>query len=105
MADTFIRLVDLAGRYKWKYAEAPSHPMLLQANNTGARHLVIVCCVAELATCIARSNGDPEAKAVGWWYRRLAGRVASQRVGRNANMPAMNRGRRSLAYADPRTPR
>ncbi|MBN58705.1 hypothetical protein [Thalassolituus sp. UBA3500] len=50
IADTVIRLVDLAGRYKWHYEAAiPASLHLAKMDNAGARHLVATITVCDLA--------------------------------------------------------
>lgn len=56
LADTFTRLVDLAGHYGWEYAEAPPAGLLEDARNTAARHLAIVQAVVNLAEEVARDS-------------------------------------------------
>lgn len=64
LADTFIRLVDLAGHYNWKYSICTPHPMLASCKNTAARHLSIVCAIAmiaeEFAATPALAWGEPQ---------------------------------------------
>ena len=63
MADTFIRLLDLAGRYGWIYFEDTGpHRMLRAGDSLAARHFAIVCAVADLGmtvgTASSRTAGD-----------------------------------------------
>lgn len=57
IADTVIRLVDLAGRYKWHYEGAiPADLHLAKMGSTGARHLVATITVCDLAKEIILSQ-------------------------------------------------
>ncbi len=50
MADTLIRLVDLAGRYNWIYIQnVSSSDYLREVSTTAGRHLVATMTVCELA--------------------------------------------------------
>lgn len=51
LADTLIRLLDLAGRYGWRYTvNCPPHPKLRTAPNLAAKHLWITSAVCHLAS-------------------------------------------------------
>lgn len=52
LADTLIRLLDLAGRYKWEYSYIMPHSMLSFMITTAGRHLVISICVTEIALAV-----------------------------------------------------
>jgi hypothetical protein len=50
LADALIRLMDLAGRYKWEYKEGlDPHPKLRTAKNLAAKHLWITASICNLA--------------------------------------------------------
>lgn len=50
MADTFIRLLDLAGRLGLHYEPGhPCHPRLHEMHELGARHLVLTASICQLA--------------------------------------------------------
>lgn len=59
LADTLIRLVDLAGHYGWVHLEAPAGWLLEFCHNAGARHLAIVQTVVELAEVYTVKTQDP----------------------------------------------
>lgn len=64
IADTFIRLADLAGRYGWKYEAAPPHWLLEHCTNTAARHLAVVCTVTSLAqSAVGRTAASDEGES------------------------------------------
>lgn len=55
MADTLIRLVDLAGHEHWVYRDGIPNSFLSLVENTGARHLVATITVCELGIELLRS--------------------------------------------------
>ena len=65
MADVLIRLLDLAGHYKWSYdALAAPYHLLPVCHNLGAMHLAITAAVCNIGEwCI--NGGAPSA---GWAY-------------------------------------
>lgn len=54
LADTLIRLLDLAGRYGWRYTiNATPHPKLRLADNLAAKHFWLTSAVCYLGSKIA----------------------------------------------------
>jgi hypothetical protein len=71
IADTLIRLADLAGRYGWRYdGNVPASLHLNQVDNTGARHLVATMAVCDLAKelFIQKSRHTSSAYTIGVLY-------------------------------------
>lgn len=59
LADTLIRLLDLAGRFEWRYSlTCPPHSKLRTAKNLAARHLWIASAVCHLASKCATHPPD-----------------------------------------------
>ena len=52
LADAMIRLLDLGGRYGWKYIDASHHIMLNDIDSIGGKHLVCNVALAELTRSI-----------------------------------------------------
>lgn len=72
LADTFIRLVDLAGRYGWEYKqteETQGHSILGKCSNLAARHLAIVAAVGDIALAITDCD-TAAGHVINYYYRK-----------------------------------
>lgn len=58
LADVFIRIVDLAGRYNWNYDKSYPDYRLKFAKNLATKHLIITMRVCEFATFLFAFRGD-----------------------------------------------
>lgn len=115
MADTLIRLVDLAGHHGWHFKDLGiSNQFLNLVNNTGARHLIATISVCELGIelLLGVKNGKPNPDAVAAAYNvaistllkicetedyDLNGAV-EEKLAFNANRPDHKRENRALKH-------
>lgn len=68
MADTLIRLLDLAGRYRWKYDPlAAPHEYVTAAQDLAGMHFALTAAVCNIAVPIFLAN-DIASSAVAWRY-------------------------------------
>lgn len=58
LADVLIRLLDLAGRYGWKFVGVDVDPNLFKVGNLAAKHFILSSCVCRLGlVCMEELSG------------------------------------------------
>lgn len=71
LADTFIRLLDLAGRHEWIYIDdCGVSPYLASKNNLAAKHYVLTKCVCDIGLYAKNDYVLPELNPVNKYYSR-----------------------------------